>query len=70
MYAAVRAGQQGILVSNDEMRDHIFQVRLLMSCRHFTASDVEGSSIWQRMRTILQRRSTARSLYVTPGLGG
>jgi hypothetical protein len=41
MYAAVRAGQQGILVSNDEMRDHIFQVRLLMSCRHVTASDVE-----------------------------
>ena len=27
MYAAVRAGRQGILVSNDEMRDHIFQVR-------------------------------------------
>lgn len=28
MYAAVRAGQQGILVSNDEMRDHIFQVHI------------------------------------------
>ncbi len=27
MYAAVRAGGQGLLISNDEMRDHIFQVR-------------------------------------------
>ncbi len=26
MYAAVRAGHQGLLISNDEMRDHIFQV--------------------------------------------
>lgn len=26
MYAAVRAGRQGLLISNDEMRDHIFQV--------------------------------------------
>ena len=27
IYAAVTAGRQGLLVSNDEMRDHIFQAR-------------------------------------------
>ena len=26
MYAAVKAGREGLLVSNDEMRDHIFQL--------------------------------------------
>ncbi len=26
MYAAVRAGEVGVLVSNDEMRDHTFQL--------------------------------------------
>ena len=26
MYAVVAAGPQGVLVSNDEMRDHIFQL--------------------------------------------
>lgn len=26
MYAAVRAGESGVLVSNDEMRDHTFQL--------------------------------------------
>ena len=26
MYAAVKAGPQGLLISNDEMRDHLFQL--------------------------------------------
>ncbi len=26
MYAAVKAGREGLLISNDEMRDHIFQL--------------------------------------------
>ena len=26
MYAAVKAGRDGLLISNDEMRDHIFQL--------------------------------------------
>ena len=26
IYAAVTAGEHGLLISNDEMRDHIFQV--------------------------------------------
>lgn len=26
MYAAVKAGPKGLLISNDEMRDHMFQL--------------------------------------------
>ena len=26
MFAAVKAGREGLLISNDEMRDHIFQL--------------------------------------------
>ena len=32
IYAAVTAGRQGLLVSNDEMRDHIFQARPTACC--------------------------------------
>ena len=32
MYAAVAAGHKGFMVSNDEMRDHIFQ---LLAPRYF-----------------------------------
>ena len=31
IYAAVTAGEHGLLVSNDEMRDHIFQVGVLLA---------------------------------------
>lgn len=32
IYAAVAAGEKGLLVSNDEMRDHIFQACCALRC--------------------------------------
>jgi hypothetical protein len=66
MYAAVRAGQQGILVSNDEMRDHIFQVRIaadgaLQPSAHQPFTE---PACWQSMRAIQRLLACLCRVYV------